>query len=61
MTIKVEVIAWEAKAGQFGVSVQHGAAEAETYFVGTRIEAEGEAKRLQTSAIVLKERPRNPR
>jgi hypothetical protein len=65
MQIKVEVIPWEADAGQFGVSVQYGAAEAEVYLVGTRIEAEREAKRLRSSVIIFpgpkERRPRNSR
>ena len=44
MTIKVEVIPWQSKAGQFGVVVQRDA-KAEADFVGSRTEAEREARR----------------
>jgi hypothetical protein len=44
MTVKVEVIPWESKAGQFGVAIQRDA-KAEAYFVGSRTEAEREAQR----------------
>ncbi len=65
MQIKVEVIPWGATTGQFGVSVQRGAVEAETYLVGSRLEAEREAKRLTASVIIFpgpkERRPRYPR
>jgi hypothetical protein len=43
MTVKIEVIPWETEAGQFGVMVERGA-KSEAYFVGSRTEAEKEAK-----------------
>jgi hypothetical protein len=65
MQIRVEVIPWEADSGQFGISVQYGAAEAETYYVGTRLEAEREAKRLRSTVIIFPgpkdRRPKYPR
>jgi hypothetical protein len=65
MQIKVEVIPWEVEAGQFGVSLQYDAAEAKVYFVGTRLEAEREAKRLRSSVIIFPgpkdRRPKYPR
>jgi hypothetical protein len=53
MQVKVDVVAWESEAGQFGVSVQYGAGEAKVYFVGTQLEAEREAKRLRSSVIIF--------
>ena len=44
MTVRVEVIPWEAKAGQFGVAIARDG-RAEAYFVGSRSEAEREARR----------------
>lgn len=44
MTVKVEVIPWKSKAGQYGVVIQRDA-KAEAYFVGSRTEAEREARR----------------
>jgi hypothetical protein len=53
MQIKIEVIPWKATEGQFGVSVKRGEHLAEAYLVGTRLEAEREAKRLRSTIIVL--------
>jgi hypothetical protein len=44
MTVKIEVTPWKTKAGQFGVSIDNGT-KAEAYFVGSRREAEREARR----------------
>ena len=46
MTIKIEVIPWESKAGQFGVAIQRNA---KAYFVGSRTEAEREVCRKRES------------
>jgi predicted glycosyltransferase len=65
MQIKVEVIPWETGAEQFGISVQYGTGEAELYLVGTRLEAEREAKRLRSTVIIFPgpkdRRPKDPR
>jgi hypothetical protein len=53
MQVKVDVVAWESEAGQFGVSVQYGAGKTEVYFVGTQLEAEREAKRLRSTVIIF--------
>jgi hypothetical protein len=44
MSVRIEVIPWETKAGQFGVAIWHDETT-ETYFVGSRSEAEREAQR----------------
>lgn len=44
MKVKIEVIPWETKAGQFGVAIERDG-KAEAYFVGSRSEAEQEARR----------------
>jgi hypothetical protein len=44
VTVKIEVIPWQQKAGQFGVAIQRDD-KAEAYFVGSRSEAELEAQR----------------
>jgi hypothetical protein len=44
MTVRIEVIPWETKAGQFGVAIWRDETT-ETYFVGSRSEAEREAQR----------------
>jgi hypothetical protein len=44
VTVKIEVIPWEAKAGQFGIAIARDG-RAEAYFVGSRSEAEREARR----------------
>jgi len=48
VTVEIEVIPWEAKAGQFGVAIQRDE-KAEAYFVGSRSEAEREARRKRES------------
>ena len=49
MTVKVEVIPWKSKAGQFGVAVQRDA-KAEAYFVGSRTEAERARRKRENEA-----------
>jgi hypothetical protein len=44
MAVRVEVIPWETKAGQFGVAIWRDETT-EAYFVGSRSEAEHEAQR----------------
>ncbi len=44
MKVKIEVIPWETKAGQFGVAIERDG-KAKAYFVGSRSEAEQEARR----------------
>jgi len=44
MRVRIEVIPWETKAGQFGVAIWRDETT-ETYFVGSRSEAEREAQR----------------
>ena len=57
MTVKVEVIPWESKAGQFGVAIQRDG-KAEAYFVGTRSEAEREARRKRGKREHVELRPK---
>jgi hypothetical protein len=42
--VRIEVIPWQKKAGQFGVAIARDG-RAEAYFVGSRREAEREARR----------------
>jgi hypothetical protein len=50
VTVKIEVIPWEAKAGQFGRAIARDG-RAEAYFVGSRSEAEREARRRRARAV----------
>ena len=44
MSVRIEVIPWETKAGQYGVAILRDEIT-EAYFVGSRTEAEREAQR----------------
>ena len=46
MAVKIEVIPWAQKAGEFGVSIERDG-ETEAYIVGSRSAAEEEARRIR--------------
>jgi hypothetical protein len=50
VTVRVEVIPWEAKAGQFGIAIARDG-RAEAYFVGSQSEAEREARRRRARVV----------